>query len=95
MDGLAPHPRQFLVYSDNIVKDGIYPGIRTIYASSGPELLEKVCKAYELPWPVISTSGPYSVNLWSGQFGTTNRVYLNYLPSIPIEICDVWVRMGG
>jgi len=93
------HPiqeRQFFVRSDNIMKKGSYMGIKIIRATSGQELLEKACIAYELPWPPIQPNGkgPFSIHLWSGQLGMQNRIRVDNLTIIPSHISEVWLRFS-
>lgn len=78
------------------MRDGMkYYGIKIIWASSGPDLLQKALHAFELPSPPIQIDGKYSIYLWSAPIGTCNRIRIDNLTVIPKEITDIWIRYGN
>lgn len=84
--------RQFIVRSDNVTFNFQQFGIKVIEASNGPELLEKICRAYELPWPMIPN---HDIQIWSGQLGVSTRIRVDKLDEIPHNIQDVWIWASG
>lgn len=84
--------RQFIIRSDNVTYGYQLLGTKVIEATSGPELLEKVCKAYEFPWPMLSA---HEIQLWSAKLGMTRRIRLDTLELLPSNIQDVWIYATG
>jgi len=84
--------RQYIVRSDNVTLHYQRLGTKVVHASSGPELLEKICKAYEFPWPMLPS---HEIQLWSGALGIRNRIRVDLLPEIPSNITDVWLYAVG
>lgn len=84
--------RQFFVKSDNLLINNTRIGTRVLFANTGMELLEKVCREYELPWPIIPA---HPIQLWSGPIGVTTRTRIDNLETIPQHVTDVWIWAVG
>lgn len=83
--------RQFIVYVDNIIIDDPRPQI--VYATNGPELLEKACKAMKIVWPPKALNFQYKIDIWSARMGTIGRLCLGELRQIPEGVTEVWLRV--
>ena len=86
------HKRQFIVRSDNITISYQRLGTKVVEAQTGPELLERICRIYEFPWPMLPG---HEIQLWSGQLGTIGRVRVDKFEQIPFGIQDIWIYASG
>jgi hypothetical protein len=84
--------RQYIVHSDNITVGYQRLGTKVLTACSGPELLKKICNAYEFPWPMLPG---HEIQIWSATLGMVNRIRLDKLEQIPPSIQEVWIYATG